>query len=123
MGCQVAVPAGPFGIRVGAGEAEFSGGEYFHAFAPFAFFDDGIALPAVITAPLLGHEGAIDADFDYLAIHFLVPPKKINQAARPEKERLGQSSLLTMSLIKYNILAFPVLSNDFMHNFEIFFHK
>jgi hypothetical protein len=70
MRSQVAVPVGPLGFRVGAGDAEFPGGENFHAFAAFAFLDDRIALSTVITAPLLGHEGAIHANFDYLADHF-----------------------------------------------------
>jgi hypothetical protein len=76
MGGQVAVPVGPFGFGVRAGDAEFPGGKYFHAIAAFAFFDDGIALPPVITTPLLGHEGAIHANFDYLAIHFCYLLKK-----------------------------------------------
>jgi hypothetical protein len=70
MRSQVAVPVGPLGIGVGAGDAEFPGGENLHAFAAFAFLDDRIALSTVITAPLLGHEGAIHANFDYLADHF-----------------------------------------------------
>ena len=90
MGGQVAVPAGPFGIGVGAGDAEFPGGKYCHPFAALAFFNDGIAFSTIITAPLLGHEGAIHANFDYLANHFLLPPKKMNQAERPEKGRLDQ---------------------------------
>ena len=87
MRSQVAVPVGPLGIGVGAGDAEFPGGENLHAFAAFAFLDDRIALSTVITAPLLGHEGAIHANFDYLANHLLLPPKKMNQAIRPEKDR------------------------------------
>jgi len=70
MRSQVAVPVGPLGIGVGAGDAEFPGGENLHAFAAFAFFDDWIALSTVITTPLLRHEGAIQANFDYLADHF-----------------------------------------------------
>jgi hypothetical protein len=70
MGAQVAVAAGPFRFRVRAGDAKFPGGENLYAFAALAFFDDGIALPTVITAPLLGHEGAFHANFDYLTDHF-----------------------------------------------------
>jgi hypothetical protein len=70
MGGQVAVPAGPFGFGVRTGDAEFTRGENLYALAAFAFFDDGITLPAIVAAPLLGHEGAIHANFDYLAIHF-----------------------------------------------------
>ena len=73
---KVAVPAGPFRFRIGAGDAELPGGENFYPFTAFAFFDDGIALSTVITAPLLGHEGAIHANFDYLAIHFCYLLKK-----------------------------------------------
>jgi len=76
MGGQVAVPAGPFGIGIGAGDAEFPGGENLYALAAFASLDDGIALSSVITAPLLGHEGAIHANFDYLADHFCYLLKK-----------------------------------------------
>jgi hypothetical protein len=76
MGRQVAVPAGPLGFRVGASNAEFPLRKNFYALTPFALFDDGIALSAVITAPLLGHEGAIHANFDYLANHFPYLRKK-----------------------------------------------
>ncbi len=86
VGGQIAVPAGPFGFGVRAGDAEISGGESLHALAAFALLDDGIAFPTVITAPLLGHEGAIHANFDYLADH-VGTSKKMNQAAGPEKER------------------------------------
>jgi hypothetical protein len=87
VGGEIAVPAGPFGFGVGAGDAKFPGGENLYAFAALALLDDGIALPTVITAPLLGHEGAIHANFDYLADHLFLPPKKMNQAAGPEKDR------------------------------------
>ena len=76
MSGKVTVPDGPFRFGVRAGDAEFPCGENFHAFAAFAFFDDWIALSTVITAPLLGHEGAIQANFDYLADHFYYLLKK-----------------------------------------------
>jgi hypothetical protein len=76
MGGQVAVPAGPFGIGIGTGDAEFPAGENLYALAAFASLDDGIALSPVITAPLLGHEGAIHANFDYLTDHFCYLLKK-----------------------------------------------
>jgi hypothetical protein len=76
MSRQVAVPASPLGIRVGASNAEFSGGKDLYSVTTFAPLNNGIALSTIITAPLLGHEGAIHANFDYLANHFTYLLKK-----------------------------------------------
>jgi hypothetical protein len=67
---QIAVSGRPFCCRVRASDAVLPRGKNNCTLAALAAIYNRIAFPPVEGAPLLAHEGALPADFNYLANHF-----------------------------------------------------
>jgi hypothetical protein len=73
---QIAVSGGPFCCRVRASDAVLPCGKYNRPLAALAAIYNRITFPPVERAPLLAHEGALPAHFNYLANHLPTSLKK-----------------------------------------------